>query len=69
MQLHDDPNEMMLIAPDGSGGWTVISRGDVEGWIRKKGISFEFAHVDEPATWLAAGSSISDVRDFIIANY
>ena len=68
MQLHD-PNDMMLITPDGQGGYTVISRGELEGWIRKVGESLEFAHVDDPSNWLPAGNTISDVRDFIIANY
>ena len=68
MQLHD-PNDMMLIAPDGSGGWTVISRGEVEGWIRKDKDKFEFAHVADSSNWLPAGASISEVRDYIIANY
>ena len=68
MQLYDT-DDMMIIAPDGKGGFTVISRGELEGWIRKQGIEFEFAHVDEPSKWLAAGYSISDVRDFIIAHY
>ena len=38
---------MMLIQPDGDGGWTVISYGEVEGWIRKDGDEFEFAHVND----------------------
>ena len=68
MQLHD-PNDMMLIAPDGQGGFTVISRGELEGGIRKVGEYFEFAHVADSSRWRQAGKSISDVRAFIIANY
>ena len=68
MQLHG-PNDMMLISPDGQGGYTVISRGELEGWIRKVGEYFEFAHVADSSRWRRAGKSISDVRDFIIANY
>ena len=59
MQLHD-PNDMMLIAPDGQGGYTVISRGELEGWIRKVGEYFEFAHVADSSRWRRAGKSISD---------
>ena len=36
MDLYDS-NNMMLIAPDGKGGWTVNSRGELEGWIRRSG--------------------------------
>ena len=43
MDLYDS-NNMMLIAPDGKGGWTVNSRGELEGWIRRSGEQLEFAH-------------------------
>ena len=68
MDLYDYENTM-VIAPDGEGGWTVNSRGELEGWIRRSGEQLEFAHVDAPETWHPAGTSISEVRDSILAHY